>query len=198
MRARFASRLRRPELLILITLLAAMTAFSFPAAAHASAENKTPLILEIKNFPKITIPDYTVRQFPIIIEEPPITVDPRIEPLKNYLLSKQSPLANEAENLLAQEHWPLIIAIAQSESNMCKRQMYNNCWGIGGAWNLRRYASLKDAIVDINQLLANKYVARGADTPKEIVTRYVGSYSHNWVRAANQVLTQLDQLPLEN
>ena len=81
---------------------------------------------------------------------------------------------------------------------MCKRQMYNNCWGVGGAWNLRRYESFIDGFSDVDRFLGEMYIAKGADTPEKIVRKYVGNPSPSWVRAVNQVLAQLDQLPLVN
>lgn len=69
MRARFAHRLSAAEQGILVSVLAGLTLFSFPAGASAyalsaetfvKAENKTPLIFEIKNFQKITIPEIDI------------------------------------------------------------------------------------------------------------------------------------------
>ncbi len=125
-------------------------------------------------------------------------VDPNIAILQDYLSKKGSPLAPYAEHILKHENWKLVLAISNGESTMCKRQMYNNCWGVGGAWNLRRYASFADGFTDVNRLLTDKYVAYGADTPKEIARKYVGSYSPTWVRAVSQTLAQLNQLPLQN
>lgn len=165
-----------------------------PLAASAQIQNNTPMSFEIK----------TINEFLNGNQNTPDTqatvakVDPNIEILKNYLISKGSPLADYSEHLLKQENWKLILAIANGESTLCKHQMYNNCWGIGGAWNLKRYISFAEGFRDVDHLLAEKYIATGADTPEEIVYRYVGSYSPTWVLAVNQILSQLDQLPLQN
>jgi len=104
-------------------------------------------------------------------------------------------LADKSAYLLNQRDWELIIAISQAESNMCKRQLGNNCWGIGGG-NHRKYPNLEFAISDAQHVIG-KYVDRGADTPEEMLRRYVGWNNQNWVLAVNQILRQLDQLPLE-
>jgi len=180
--------------LLLITLLLAV----FPSLASAQTVTKT-LALEIKNVPKIpdvaTIqsmsnPDQTPDSAPV----DPITVNAPI--LQQYLAQKGSPLAPFAAEILQNDNWKLVLAISNGESTMCKHQLYNNCWGVGGAWNLKRYESFAKGFADVDQLLANKYIPSGADTPKEIVRKYVGNYSPTWVSAVSQTLAQLDQLPL--
>lgn len=59
MRARFAKRLSTLDWIILTSALVGITLMSFPILAFA-AENKTPLVFEIKNFPQIKIPDIDV------------------------------------------------------------------------------------------------------------------------------------------
>ncbi|MBI4049392.1 MAG: hypothetical protein HY395_01060 [Candidatus Doudnabacteria bacterium] len=96
MRARFAHRLSVAEQSILISILTGLTLFSFPAGAYAyeglsgliaQMENKTPLIFEIKNFPKIPIltqkPE--VEAVPIVIEEDPIKIETNPETGKVYM-----------------------------------------------------------------------------------------------------------------
>lgn len=150
-------------------------------------ENKTRLVFEIEKFPIIKITEPEIAAFPI--------VDQRVEILKNYLEQKKSPLASEVEYLLKQTNWDLIIAISHAESNMCKRQIGFNCWGIGGGKH-RKYKTLQEGITDA-QTVIGKYVARGADTPKEIMPHYVGRHSPSWVTAVTQVLHQLKQLDIK-
>jgi hypothetical protein len=186
---------------MIISLLTILTAGFIPASASAQTDTK-PLVLEIKSIPNIpdvqTIHNFTKnRQQPqeTIITDP-ITINTPI--LQDYLEQKGSPLASSAAELLKNDNWKLVLAISNGESTMCKRQMYNNCWGVGGAWNLRRYASFADGFADVDRLLASKYIPSGKDTPVKIVRKYVGSYSPNWVLAVNQTLAELDKLPLQN
>lgn len=212
MTARFA-RLGVIGKFLSIAVIAGLLTLVFPSPAAAQtnlpanamhqalqAKNKTLTVFEINNFQQISklinllsTPDNNQKT-----QESEPVPNPNIEILKDYLAGKGSPLAGYSEHLLKQTNWKLVVAISNGESTMCKRQLYNNCWGIGGAWNLKRYSSLEESITDAGRLLTEKYVTRGADTPKEIVSRYVGWDSPNWVLAANQILDQLNQLPLQN
>ena len=206
MTARFV-RLNSKAIVATIALLSLLT-IELPTLANAEvpAENKTRLVFEIKNFPQITIPEVTALpelvelQDGTVIKPEEIYLDTPLlknaEVLSAYLASKQSPLADKSVYLLKQRDWKLIVAISQAESNMCKRQLGNNCWGIGGG-NHRKYPNLEFAITDA-QTVIGKYVDRGADTPQEILPRYVGWNNQNWVLAVSQVLNQLEQLPLES
>lgn len=174
-----------------IALLALMTTVMVPNMATAST-NKTQ-VFEIQNVHEYLTNATAQQETPAVPE-----TDPNIAILQSYLEQKGSPLAPYAEHILQQENWKLVLAISNGESTMCKRQLYNNCWGVGGAWNLRRYASFAEGFSDVNRLITEKYVAEGKDTPAKIARKYVGNYSPNWVKAVSQVLTQLDQLPLVN
>lgn len=193
-------RLSRLDQILVISLLTLLTAGLIPASASAQTDTK-PLVLEIKNIPKIpdvkTIQNFSNNQpSPQAASVDPITINAPI--LQDYLAQKGSPLAPFASDILQNDNWKLVLAISNGESTMCKHQMYNNCWGVGGAWNLRRYASFSAGFADVDQLLANKYLLTSTGSPKEIVRKYVGSYSPSWVYAVNQTLAELNQLPLTN
>ena len=117
----------------------------------------------------------------------------RIDALKNYLVQKNSPLQNHIEVLLAQPNWKLVLSISHAESNMCRRQLGNNCWGIGGAKYHRFYPGFAEGVVDANNLI-QKYQDSGLTTPKKMMHRWVGWNNPNWVVANNQVLAELDKL----
>ena len=122
------------------------------------------------------------------------TEDTKIFTLRNYLISKNSPLADHVEMLLLQPNWKLILAISHAESNMCKRELGHNCWGIGGG-NHRKYPSYNEAIADANKVIS-RYVNKGYDTPEEMLRTYVGWNNPTWVIATNNILNQLEQLEL--
>lgn len=184
-------------------LVIAVSSVLVPISAHAQTSNTSPLVFEIKTLPKITIPtNYTVFATTDSIDTPTDNsqeiFDQNVAVLQDYLASKGSPLADHADTLLQQDNWKLVVAISNGESTMCKHYAYNNCWGIGGAWNLKRYKTLDDAIVDVNRIITTKYVADGLDTPQEMVRRYVGHTNSNWVYANNKILKELDALPLQD
>ena len=189
MTSHFAWPARRSVSVVGLVLAAIIITVIPNAAAAQTEQNKTRLSFEINTVHEIL----TGKP----LETPEVKIDPNIAVLQNYLEQKGSPLAPLAQHILKHDNWKLAVAIANGESTLCKRQMYNNCWGIGGAWNLRRYGSLADGFTDVNRLLTDKYVSLGADTPKEIVRKYVGNYSPTWIAAVSQTVAQLDQLPLQ-
>lgn len=188
------SRLGRFGVIDQLVLISALLLLPmlFPQMAVAQTDTK-PLVLEIKNLlNNLNLTNRTDK--PPVID--PIIINTAV--LQDYLNQKGSPLAAYAQDILQHENWKLVLAISNGESTMCKRQMYNNCWGVGGAWNLRRYKSFSEGFADVNRLLGEKYIPMGADTPKKIVRKYVGNYSPTWVAAVTQVLNQIDSLPLVN
>ncbi|HLC44495.1 MAG: hypothetical protein A2722_04405 [Candidatus Doudnabacteria bacterium RIFCSPHIGHO2_01_FULL_50_11] len=117
----------------------------------------------------------------------------KVELLRSYLAQKNSPLQEYSEILLMQPNWKIILSISHAESNMCRRQLGNNCWGIGGAKYHRFYPTFAEGIVDASKLI-QKYNDNGLDTPAKMMRRWVGWNNHSWVRANNQVLAQLDAI----
>lgn len=75
MTARFGKRLSILDWIVLTAALVGITLFSFPVSAHAQFENKTKLVFEIKNFPKITISEPQIEAIPVEIEEDPIKIE---------------------------------------------------------------------------------------------------------------------------
>jgi hypothetical protein len=111
--------------------------------------------------------------------------------LTAYLNSKHSPLADHVDALSEQTQWKLIIAISNAESSYCKRNMVNNCWGIGGAWNLKAYDNYDQAIADVNRILEQHYISAGLTSPDKIEYKWVGHANDNWQEAANEVMDDL-------
>jgi len=119
----------------------------------------------------------------------------KVYELRQYLLEKNSPMAEYVEILLLQPNWKLVLSISHAESNMCRRQLGNNCWGIGGAKYHRFYPTFAEGIEDADDLI-QKYLDSGRTTPEKIMNRWVGWNNQNWIRANNQVLRQLAQRDL--
>ena len=145
----------------------------------------------------------TVWQTPtIVFNSPPLVKHPRetrFEPLKLkaevrvFLKQKGSPLASHTDLLLEQEHWKLIIAISAIESTYCKHQRGNNCWGITDSnGEYKSYASLDDAIIDVNDLIT-RWQAKGKWlTVESMNCSYVVPCNPNWVTVVNSVVKKLE------
>lgn len=167
----------------------------FPHVTLAQTVEATPLVFEVNNLEFLANPqeDYLARFLAAEISTQPI--DPRVELMQAYLAIKDSPLAGEAETLLKQYHFRLILGIAFAESNFCKIQIApNNCWGIGGS-NPESYETLSDGIMRANGLI-QKYQDLGMTTPKWMRDSWVGWPNDNWILAVEQITQELEALGL--
>ena len=121
----------------------------------------SPLILPVIN---IQIESQDAR--PIIIKNYLHRYSSPLEPFANYLVT-----AADKYNL----DYRLLPAIAQQESNLCKKIPINshNCWGFGIYGDLvTRFDSYPQAIDTVARTLKRDYLDRGLDTPEKIMARY--------------------------
>ncbi len=177
--------------LIVVATLAGNLVWVFPHIALAQTVQELPMVFEVNNISLIEPQPNYLSQFLAKDVEPPAPPDPRIELLRQYLQTKNSPMAHEAELLLKQFHFRLIIGIAFAESNFCKYQiMPNNCWGIGGG-KPERYVTLAQGISRANELI-QKYQGNGMTTPKLMRDTWVGWQNHNWILAVEQITKELE------
>ena len=179
-----------PEQLIASVALLATLLLVFPQVALAQSVEiySTPrLALEIKH----QIDNLESLQEPVYPRDIPGN---KLFTLKNYLIQKNSPLADHVEMLLMQPNWKIVLAISHAESNMCKRQLGHNCWGIGGG-NHRKYPSFNEAIADANAVL-QRYFDLGHTGPASIMPYYVGWNNQSWIVATNNILAELEELEI--
>lgn len=175
---------------------------NFSFEKDTSQNNTTQILYSSSNLAVTDIPTF-VELTSGVIDQPrevhlpkenlnlPDPLQKRKEFLEKYLAARKSPLANHVDAISEQSQWKLIIAIARAESSFCKRFRDNNCWGIGGAWNLKTYKNYDEAVADVNRILERYYISAGLDTPKKIVRKYVGHQSDNWELAVQQELDNL-------
>lgn len=131
----------------------------------------------------------TPRRESKVVEEQITEETQRIElttRLREFLDSKESPLAPDTEFLLELEHWKLLVAISAIESQYCKHQLGYNCWGIGGDSAYRYYSSFRAAAQDANDLIEHWQTEHKKWlTVEEMNCSYVVPCSENWVRVVN-------------
>lgn len=182
-----------------------MWVFSPHAAVASTMEPQQPFVFEIKSSENIQISLFDIadvlkgENLPKVIPAPEQTVegvtqyiDPRIEILRSYLESKNSPMASYAEELLANYHYRLIIGISFAESNFCKRNIRpHNCWGIGGG-KPEQYPDYPQAFNRADQLI-QKYHSSGLVSAKLMRNRWVGWKNDKWILAVEQVTRELEK-----
>ena len=125
--------------------------------------------------------------------------DARIETLKKFLNLYKSPLEPFAEDvILAADKYNidfrLVPAIAMQESNLCSKipKDSHNCWGFGiYGKKITFFNDYNEAIDTVSKTLAKDYVARGLDTPEEIMKKYTPSNNGAWAQSVNYFINRL-------
>ncbi|MBI2590810.1 MAG: hypothetical protein HYW33_02945 [Candidatus Blackburnbacteria bacterium] len=126
--------------------------------------------------------------------------DGRVEIIRQYLKKYDSPLLPYADQIVAKAEeygidFRLLVAIAQQESNLCKKIPENsfNCWG----WGVHSRGTLKfqnysEAIDTITKGLKTNYLDKGYTTPEEIMKKYTPSSPGTWAFGVNQFLGDME------
>lgn len=123
-----------------------------------------------------------------------VASDPLVENLRSYLQQLNSPLAEYTEEIVKQPQWQRALAISWVESNMCRRQVDNNCSGIGVApghklW--RKYPTKLDWFKDMTNLLEMPLYKEKYTTFKQMKGVYVQPGSYRWVYGAQAKYDEL-------
>lgn len=129
-----------------------------------------------------------------------LTDDAIPEIIKNYLAQYQSPLLSYADYIVTASRNHnidprLIIAIAQQESNLCKKIPENshNCWGWGiHSQGTLKFNSYKESIDAVIQGLAKNYFGKGLSTPEEIMGIYTPLSDGSWAKGVQQFLNEMN------
>ena len=119
--------------------------------------------------------------------------------IKKYLEHYNSPLVpysdlifQLSENYGYEYYW--IVAIAQQESNLCKKVPENsfNCWGYGiHKKGTLRFENYELAIRSYAEYLKREYFDKGLNTPELIMKKYCPSSNGSWARGVNQFIEEL-------
>ncbi|OGM24997.1 hypothetical protein A2627_05010 [Candidatus Woesebacteria bacterium RIFCSPHIGHO2_01_FULL_39_28] len=125
--------------------------------------------------------------------------DARSEILKNYLGQYSSPLTPFAGKMVEEADkygvdFRLTTAIAQQESNLCKKipADSNNCWGWGiHSGGTLGFNSLEEGIETVTRGLRLDYIDQGFVTADKIMTKYTPSSDGSWAYAVNKFMEVL-------
>ncbi|MFH0943120.1 MAG: hypothetical protein V1810_03020 [Candidatus Beckwithbacteria bacterium] len=122
------------------------------------------------------------------------------EIIKSYLKQYNSPLLPYADYIVTSSRRyyidpRLIVAIAQQESNLCKKipSDSHNCWGWGiHSQGTLKFSTYKEAIDTVTQGLAQNYLGKGLITPEEIMGIYTPLSDGSWARGVQQFLDEMN------
>lgn len=136
----------------------------------------------------------------IIFNEVKIYSDERVVTLKNYLESKNSPLADYSFDLIYQADvynldWRLIPAISGVESSFGKRIPANSYNSYGWANGKYSFESWEDSIEKVAKALKEKYQDRGKNTVYEISPIYCPP-NPAWGNKVKFFMEQIESYPL--
>lgn len=127
------------------------------------------------------------------------TADARSELIKQYLASYDSPLASYSDELVSAADkygldYRLTTAIAQQESNLCKKappETYN-CWGWGiHSKGTLGFDSYEQGIEEVSKGLKENYLDKGYTTPEEIMSKYTPQSNGSWAFGVNLFMSRL-------
>lgn len=128
-----------------------------------------------------------------------IASDARIDIIRLYLLEYDSPLAPYAEAIVkaADKHgldYRLITAIAQQESNLCKKIPENtfNCWGWGiHSQGTLGFSSFEEGIEVVSKGLKENYIKKGLTDPEAIMAKYTPMSNGSWAYGVNLFMREM-------
>ncbi len=132
-----------------------------------------------------------------------ITADARPIIIRNYLQRYGSPLEPYSRLIVQISDkysldYRLLVAIAQQESNLCKKIPLGsyNCWGFGIYGNITtRFSNYPQAIETVAKTLKHNYIDLGLVTPQEIMAKYTPPSLDKggpWAKAVSQFLSDLE------
>lgn len=121
------------------------------------------------------------------------------EIIKAYLAKYNSPLLPHADFLVnAARSYRidprLLVAIAQQESNLCKKIPDDsfNCWGWGiHSRGTLGFSSYEEAIDAVTKGLSENYFGEGLNTPESIMGVYTPLSDGSWARGVQQFIDQM-------
>lgn len=126
--------------------------------------------------------------------------DERVDTLRAYLTSHNSPLAQESSHFVTEADrlsldWKLVAAIAGVESTFGKHVPTGsyNAWGWGiptGAQSGVAFGNWQQGITAVSEGLKNRYIARGAVTIEQIGRIYAAS--PRWAGNVRFFLTKIE------
>jgi len=121
--------------------------------------------------------------------------------IKKYLEKYKSPLVPYSDLIfqLSQDYgfeYYWIVAIAQQESNLCKKipEGSHNCWGYGihkkGTLSFNSYELSLKSYADY---LKREYFDKGLDTPELIMSKYCPSSNGSWAKGVHQFIREMEE-----
>lgn len=120
--------------------------------------------------------------------------------IKKYLAKYQSPLLPYSDLIfkLSQTYgfdYYWIVAIAQQESNLCKKipdDSYN-CWGYGiNSAGVLKFDNYELSLNSFAEYLKREYFDKGLNTPELIMGKYCPHSNGSWAYGVNKFISEIE------
>lgn len=129
-----------------------------------------------------------------------ISADARPILVKRYLEKYNSPLAEFSELIfdVSQRYgldYRMIVAIAQQESNLCKKSPVNcfNCWGAGiHSRGTMCFDDYPQGIEWMAKYLKEEYLDKGRQTVDQIMEKYCPLSNGSWAFGVKQFMAEME------
>lgn len=126
--------------------------------------------------------------------------DARGEIIRQYLARYDSPLEPYAANIVqaADQNgldFRLTTAIAQQESNLCKKipPESNNCWGWGiHSRGTLGFSSFKEGVDTVSKGIRDEYLNKGYLSNEEIMSKYTPLSPGSWAEGVNKFMAEME------
>lgn len=123
----------------------------------------------------------------------PVIIKKYLEKYKSPLLPYSDLIFEVSQTYGFDYYW--IVAIAQQESNLCKKAPENshNCWGYGiHKRGTLTFQSYELAIKSFAEYLKREYFDKGMNTPELIMKKYCPSSNGSWARGIQQFIDEME------
>src|SRR3972149_7160194 len=126
--------------------------------------------------------------------------DARAEIVRQYLGYYDSPLEPYASQIVKFSDiygldYRLTTAIAQQESNLCKKipPESNNCWGWGiHSKGTLGFSSFEEGIEVVSEGIRGEYLDKGFTTIEEIMGKYTPSSNGSWAEGVSKFMGEME------
>ena len=187
------------RLFLLPVFLVLTLAVGFSELIYLSNINHSSSVLGINNEKIIieaaaedNLKNISVNATAIGADARPMLIKKYLEKYKSPLLPYSDLIFQISEDYGFEYYW--IVAIAQQESNLCKKapEGTHNCWGYGiHKKGTLGFDSYEIAIKSYAEYLKREYFDKGLNTPELIMTKYCPSSNGSWANGVNQFIEEL-------
>jgi len=186
------------RLLLLPVFLVLTLAVGFSELIYLSKTNQSNVVLGFNN-ENIMIESAAEDTKNISVDATVSGADARPMLIKKYLEKYNSPMAPYSDLIFQisedygfEYYW--IVAIAQQESNLCKKAPEGsyNCWGYGvHKKGTLKFDGYELAIKSYAEYLKREYFDKGLNTPELMMKKYCPSSNGSWANGVNQFIEEL-------